>query len=391
MVGVSAGIAAYKAVLLVRELRASGAEVQVVLTPNASRFVGPITFGPLSGRPVLSDFWEASSEREVHVELGAWADAMVVAPATMNLLTSAASGRADNLVLATMACSRGPIVVAPAMHSRMWQQPATQRAVAQLRADGVHFVGPVDGPLANGDSGLGRMAEPLIIAEALAAVFDQRRDWLGRRVVVTAGPTVEDLDPVRFLGNRSSGRMGYALAATAARRGAEVLLISGPVELPIPDGVKRVGVRTALEMRAAVQQHAAGAAAVIMAAAVSDYRPTERSSKKLKKGDDTMTLQLTRNPDILAELGEQRRQSSVAVPAVLVGFAVETDNLVESARRKLIDKGVDLVVANPASLAFGGEANCATLVEADSVEELPQLSKTALADRILDRALRWIS
>lgn len=380
MVGLSGGIAAFKAVAVVRELIAQGAEVRVAMTPNAARFVGPITFTGITGRPPVIDLWDPSYAGEVHVELSAWADALLIAPATANLLARAASGMADDAVLATFSCMRGPVLLAPAMHTRMWSAGATQRAIATLRQDGAHFVGPVHGKLASGESGMGRMSEPAEIVAALAQLLAQGADLKGRKLLVSAGPTVEDIDPVRFLSNRSSGRMGYAIAERAARRGAEVTLVSGPVSLSAPHGVGVVQVRSALDMREAIMARSGAVDAIVMTAAVADYRPVQRVEHKLKK-TDALTLELVKNPDILAELGASR---SGAMP-VLVGFALETQNVVGYARDKLTRKNVDLVVANHADDGLGGDTNVATLVTREGDEALGSLNKHALADRILDR------
>lgn len=379
------GIAAYKAVDIVRELGRRGAEVRTAMTRSAARFVGPMTLAGLTGRPPVVDLWNADYAGEVHVELGEWADAIVVAPATMNLLSRAANGMADDVVLATLACARGVIVQAPAMYHRMWAQPATQRNVEALRGAGHRFCGPVEGPLANSEVGMGRMAEPTAIVDTVVAALASP-DLAGRRVVVSAGPTFEDLDPVRFLGNRSSGRMGFALASRAAARGARVTLVTGPVTLPTPANVERRDVRSARDMHAAVL--AAGGDVVIMAAAVADYRPADVAEHKLKKKDGELTLTLARNPDILAELGARRGADR---RPVLVGFALETDDLVAHARGKLARKSCDLVVANHASDGFGGDENVATLVTADADDELPRMSKGELADRILDRAIALLA
>jgi phosphopantothenoylcysteine decarboxylase / phosphopantothenate---cysteine ligase len=380
VVGMGGGIAAFKAVELVRELGRRGAEVRVVMTPSATRFVGPVTLTGLTGRPPVVDLWDPTYAGEVHVELGQWADAMVVAPATMNLLARAVAGMADDAVLATLACARGAVVYAPAMHSRMWSSAPTVRAVHRLRADGAAFVGPVEGPLASGESGMGRMAEPAAIADALASALSPG-DLEGQRVLVTAGPTHEDLDPVRFLGNRSSGRMGYALAERAAARGAQVVLVSGPTALPDPPGVETVRVRSALDMHREVLARRTTADCVIMAAAVADYRPARAAAAKIKKAEGPLQLELVRNPDILAELGASRAEG----PAVLVGFAVETDDLVTYAREKLARKRCDLIVANDAAVGFGGSDNQVILVDSAGEEALPAMSKGALSDRILDR------
>lgn len=381
VVGVAGGIAAFKAVELVRELMRRGARVRVAMTESATRFVGPITFTGLTGVPPVLDIWDPSHAGEVHVELGAWADALVVAPATANLLARAAHGFADDAVLATLRCTSAPLFFAPAMHHRMWASPPTARALTLLRGDGATIVGPVHGKLASGEEGLGRMSEPREIADVMEAHFTaQTRDLSGLTVLVSAGPTVEDLDPVRYLSNRSSGRMGYAIAERAQARGARVILVSGPVELPAPAGCELVRVRSALDMRAAIVEQQREVDAIVMTAAVADYRPQAQQQHKLKKSD-TLTLELVKNPDILAELGASRSGHK----PVLVGFALETQNLLGYARGKLVNKRVDLIVANAAQDGLGGDDNVATLVDARGDEALGSLSKRALADRIWDR------
>jgi phosphopantothenoylcysteine decarboxylase/phosphopantothenate--cysteine ligase len=380
VVGLGGGIAAFKAVELVRELMRRGAEARVVMTDAATRFVGPITFAGLTGKPAVTNLWAEDYAGEVHVELGEWADAVVVAPATMNLMARAASGQADDAVLATLACARGQIFFAPAMHHRMWAHPATQHNAQTLRNRGAILLGPVTGPLANGEVGLGRMMEPADIADAVESRLARDIDLAGVRVLISAGPTHEDLDPVRFLGNRSSGRMGYAIAAQALARGAEVTLVSGPVHLSPPPGAQVIPVRSACEMHETMMARFDSFDVVIMAAAVADYRPRARAEQKIKKGG-TLELELVRNPDILADLGAKRAQR----PAVLVGFALETENLERAAREKLEKKGADLIVANEAAEGLGGDTNRAMLVDAASAVALPQMTKRALADQILDR------
>ena len=380
VVGLGGGIAAFKAVHLVRELMRRGAEVRVVMTEAATRFVGPITFAGLTGKPAVTDLWAEDYAGEVHVELGDWADAVVIAPATMNLLARAATGQANDAVLATLACARGDIFFAPAMHRRMWSHPATLSNVATLSARGAVVLGPVTGQLANGELGEGRMMEPEDIAEAVESHLSHADDLTGARVLITAGPTCEDLDPVRFLGNRSTGRMGYALASRALRRGAAVTLVSGPVHLPVPLGAELVQVRSAEEMHQAVMSRFDRFDVVIMAAAVADYRPERQATRKIKKGGN-LSLTLVRNPDILADVGAKRGQQ----PSVLVGFALETENLESAAREKLDRKGADLIVANDAGAGLAGDTNRALLVDATSATPLPEMSKRALANQILDR------
>jgi phosphopantothenoylcysteine decarboxylase/phosphopantothenate--cysteine ligase len=388
--GVCGSIAAYKAAQVARLLLKEGAEVQTVLTASAERFVGAATFGGLTGRPALTTMWNADTGGELHVDLAARSDLLLIVPATADMLARLATGRADDLLTATALCARCPVLVAPAMHPRMWSHPATLRNVSTLEHDGrVHRIGPVDGEVASGESGFGRMAEPEhIVAAAASLVCTQ--DLAGRHVVVTAGPTVEDLDPVRFVSNRSSGKMGFAIAERAVARGAKVTLVTGPVSLPVPYGVQLVEVRSAVAMRGAVWQ-ALGpdlghADALVMTAAVGDYRPAEAHAAKLKRESKRMTLELVQNPDILAEIGAARR----TYHPILVGFAVETDGdeqVIAHARTKLEKKRVDLVVANHASDSFGRDDNRATLVAPDQVDSLGRLAKTDLADQILD----WVA
>ncbi|KPK15089.1 MAG: hypothetical protein AMJ62_10640 [Myxococcales bacterium SG8_38] len=380
VVGLGGGIAAFKAVELVRELMRRGAEVRVVMTDAARRFVGPITFAGLTGKPPVTDLWAEDYAGEVHVELGEWADAVVIAPATMNLMARAANGHADDVVLATLACAKGQVFFAPAMHSRMWSHPAMQRNAEALTRSGAVLLGPVIGPLASGEIGLGRMMEPVEIADGVETHLAHAKDLEGVRLLISAGPTHEDLDPVRFIGNRSSGRMGYAIAAQALRRGAEVTIVSGPVHIPPPSGAEVVQVWSARQMHEAIMSRFDAFDVVVMAAAVADYRPHRRAGQKIKKGEN-LQIELVRNPDILADLGAKRAQR----PAVLVGFALETENLEQAAREKLVKKAADLIVANEAGAGLGGDTNRAVLVEAGSSTPLPQMSKRALADQILDR------
>ena len=385
---VTGSIAAYKAVELARLLVKAGAKVLPVMTASATRFVGPLTLAGITGEAVMTDMWDASFAGEMHVRLAERADLVAIVPATADVLARLAQGRADDLVTALALCARGPVLAAPAMHPRMWEHPATQHNVTALATQKrVTLVGPVSGEVASGDVGHGRMAEPEAIAAAIATALSPR-DLAGLRIVVTAGPTLEDVDPVRFLGNRSTGKMGFAIAERAAARGAEVTLVAGPVSLPTPHGVKRVDVRGAVTMRQALWQamglDLSRADALVMAAAVADHRPAETSATKIKKGDERVTLELVKNPDLLAEVGAARASKR----PVLVGFALETERgeaLVAYARRKLKDKRVDLVVANEASDSFGREDNVATLVGADDAQALPSMSKASLADVVLEK------
>ncbi len=385
---VTGSIAAYKAVELARLLVKSGARVLPVMTASAGRFVGGVTLSGVTGEAVSTDMWEASFAGEMHVRLADQADCVAIVPATADILARLAHGRADDLVTALALCARGPVLAAPAMHPRMWEHPAVHRNVAELASQKrVALVGPVSGEVASGDLGMGRMAEPEAILAAIAAALSPS-DLAGTRVVVTAGPTLEDIDPVRFVGNRSTGKMGFAIAERAAARGADVTLVAGPVGLAAPHGVKRVDVRGAVAMQAALWQalgtDLSRADALVMAAAVSDHRPAEASPSKIKKGDERLSLDLVRNPDLLAEVGAARTGRK----PVLVGFAVETESgaaLVSYAKRKLAEKKVDLVVANPASESFGRDENQATLVSTSGTQALGPMSKHALADVVLDR------
>ncbi|MGZ3477716.1 MAG: bifunctional phosphopantothenoylcysteine decarboxylase/phosphopantothenate--cysteine ligase CoaBC [Polyangiales bacterium] len=381
---VAGGIAAYKAVHVARLLVQAKAKVLPLMTRSGARFVGAVTLSGITGEPVLEDMWDPSFAGEAHVAIADRVDAIVIVPATADLLARLAEGRADDLVAALALVARSPIVAAPAMHPRMWEHPSTQRNVEQLRRDDrVRFVGPVHGAVANGDVGMGRMAEPEAIVEAVAHALGPR-DLAGKHVVVTAGPTVEDLDPVRFLGNRSTGKMGFSVAAAAASRGARVTLIAGPVTLTTPPGVERVDVRSALDMGAAIDRALEGADALVMAAAVADWRPKELSTEKAKKGaGDTMSLELVKNPDLLAGVGARRNG---AKKPVLVGFAVETQDLVGYARKKLAQKKVDFVVANFAAHGFGGDDDEVVIVS-DKTERSMKGSKRAIADAILDDVL----
>jgi phosphopantothenoylcysteine decarboxylase/phosphopantothenate--cysteine ligase len=382
---VGGGIAAYKSALLARELLRLGASVETVLTPAAQRFITGVTFAGITGRPARTELWDPSYPGELHIELTRKADLVVVAPATADLLARMAHGLGDDLATTCLLAAKGDVFVAPAMHPRMWEHPATQANVATLRARGVHVIGPDTGPLASGEVGIGRMSEADFIARAVAEHTARGSDLAGLRVLISAGGTHEALDPVRFIGNRSSGRMGFALAERARQRGATVTVVAGPVNLPPPPGVHVVRVRSALEMHEAIVPRAAEHDVVVMAAAVADYRPAEQATEKIKKTAGELTLRLVKNPDILADLGAARAASGRRLP-VLVGFAVETNDLIAYARAKLSRKGCDLVVANLAEDGFEGADNRVTLVRADTEEALPRMDKRAVADRILDAA-----
>jgi phosphopantothenoylcysteine decarboxylase/phosphopantothenate--cysteine ligase len=385
---VSGGIAAYKVVFVARSLAEMGADVRVVMTASAHKFVGEQTFAALSGNPVATDMFGTGADVP-HVELARGADLVVVAPATANILAKMAAGFADDLVSATLLTATCPVLVAPAMHTEMWENAATQANLEVLESRGVTFVGPASGPLSSGDEGPGRMSEPDEIVAAVAEALGRARDLLGRAVVVTAGGTQEPIDPVRFIGNRSSGRMGYAIARAAAARGAKVLLISGPTELPAPPGVETVPVQTAGEMRAAVLDHAPAADAIVKAAAVADFRPESSAAVKLKKAAGPPEVVLIPNRDILSELGHStqfRREG-----AILVGFAAETEPdpaaLARLAGEKLRSKGADLIVANDVSSpdsGFSVRTNRAVIASRAGTTDVGLVTKEALAEAIID-------
>jgi phosphopantothenoylcysteine decarboxylase/phosphopantothenate--cysteine ligase len=384
---VSGGIAAYKAPELVRALAKHGHSVRCVLTEAAGHFVAPLALQAVSGEAVRSALFDLGEESRIgHIELADWAELVVVAPATANLLAKLAHGLADDLASTLLLATRAPVLVAPAMNVNMWSHAATQANVATLRARGVHSIGPEAGELACGWEGVGRMSEPAEIAARVELLLAPK-SLAGARVVVTAGGTREPLDPVRGLTNRSSGKMGFALAGEAALRGAETLLIAGPSGLPTPPGVTRIDVESALEMRDAVLKAQAGAAIVVMAAAVADFRPAQAAPRKIKKEElgegASLTLELVPNPDILAEISRERGAR------IVVGFAAESHDVLAAARRKLARKGCDLLVANDISRGDAGfevDANAVVLLTPDGeVEELPLLPKQEVAARIFDR------
>lgn len=384
LLGVSGGISAYKSAFLARLLSGAGAVVTAVLTESATRFVGVDTFSALTGRRAYTSLWERPGE-VLHVDLAHGHDVAVVAPATANVLAKLATGISDDLLSATLLEFTGPLVLAPAMHTGMWESEATQGNVATLIARGAIMVGPVEGPLAHGDAGMGRMAEPEDIADAIAGLR-RTGDLSGRRIVITAGPTHEPIDPVRFIGNRSSGKMGIALAQEASSRGAEVTLILGPGTDDAPPGVDVVRVETAEEMRDATVHAADGAHAVIMAAAVADFRPKATADAKLKKDAGPPELLLEPTPDIVSELASRR-----ATGQVLVGFAAETENVEAAGQEKLRRKGLDLLVANLVGVrdsGFGSQTNRAALLGPEGTLEPMRLwTKRELAAAVCDRIL----
>jgi len=380
--GVTGSISAFKAADLASKLRQAGATVEVVMTPAATQFVTPLTFQSLTGRPVVVDMF-AAAEAEAHVEVARRADVFVIAPATAGCLARLAHGMTSDMVTLTALATTAPILTAPAMDNQMWEHPATQENVTTLRNRGVEFVGPMEGRLASGRSGLGRLAEVPQVVGAVRMLIGQRSgDLAGRHIVVSAGGTQEPLDPVRYVGNRSTGKMGFAIAEAARDRGAHVTLVTGPVALETPYGIHRVDVNTVAEMLVALEQATADSDAIIMSAAPADYRPANPSAHKLKKSSDegALDIELVKNPDIIATL---------PAGGVRVGFAAETRNLEEYARQKLPAKRLDFIVANDVSAAgsgFGTDTNQVTIFHSDGRhEELPMMTKYAVGLAILDR------
>jgi len=391
--GVTGGIAAYKSAELVRRLQDEGHSVQVVMTRAAREFITPLTFAALSGQRVITDLFsnqpggEGGLDSAIdHIAVGQRTDLLLVAPATADILAKFARGIADDFLTTLYLASTAPMVVAPAMNVNMWQHAATQENVTTLRTRGVRIVEPSEGYLACGMTGSGRLAEQEEILKAVRDALEAEQDLAGETVLVTAGPTCEDLDPVRYLTNRSSGKMGYAVAAASGRRGAKVTLVSGPTVLETPPGVDRVDVRSTEQMQRAVRAHFAGCTIAVFAAAVADYRPRETSSQKIKRGKEALTLRLEPNPDILANMAREKGERLV------VGFAAETEHVADNARKKLTEKNADLIVANDVSAegaGFDEETNIVTLFSRDGRDlPLPRLSKAEVAQRILDEALR---
>jgi phosphopantothenoylcysteine decarboxylase/phosphopantothenate--cysteine ligase len=386
--GVSGGIGAYKAVEVARGLQKQGHDVAAIMTRSARRFVGPVTFEAITRREVITDQWKPGANADIeHISLASTADLLLVAPATANIIGKFANGIADDFLTSLYVATTAPVLIAPAMNTHMFAHPAVVKNLETLTARGVKFVEPGEGYLACGWIGKGRLAEPAEIVEAALHLLRPKGALSGVRVLITAGPTLEDIDPVRFIGNRSSGKMGYAIAADAARRGARVTLVSGPTKLAAPKVDALVHVRSASEMHQAVMSRAADADVVVMSAAVADYTVASPESQKIAKQDAPLTLTLTRTRDILADLGNLPSRHAGERP-LLVGFAAETHDVVTRARQKLERKGVDMIVANDvlqAGAGFDVDTNSVTLVTRDGVEEVPLQSKSAVASRILDR------
>ena len=384
ILGITGSIAAYKSAVLCRLLVSAGAEVKVVMTPLAKQFITPLTMATLSQNPILVDFFNPENgEWNSHVKLGEWADLYLIAPATANTMAKMATGVADNLLLTTYLSARCDVAVAPAMDLDMYAHVATQRNMERLREDGVHIIEPGSGFLASGLVGKGRMAEPQDIVKAVEAIFAEKKKSLeGKRFLVTAGATIEPIDPVRFISNHSSGKMGYAVAEALAERGAEVTLVSGRTALDAPKGVERVDVLSAEQMYEACVSRFEQMDGAVMCAAVADYTPQEVATEKLKKGDGDMSIPLKRTKDIAAALGERKGSR------VLVGFAMETQHEMENAQSKLERKNFDFIVLNSlrkAGAGFRGDTNIVTLIDGEGAEELPLMSKRDVADRIVDK------
>ncbi len=405
LVGICGGIACYKAVELVSRLQQAGALVDVIMSESAEEFVRPLTFSTMSHRPVFSDLWEPSGRAaETHIALAEEAEILVVVPATANTIAKLAQGMADNMLTAVALATKAPLLLAPAMHQNMYTHPATQANLALLRERGAFIVEPEVGRLASGEVGIGRLPDTSVLLGAINVVLGRNGDLAGRRVVVTAGGTQEPIDPVRYVGNRSSGKMGYALATEARDRGANVILISGPVALDAPYGVDVRRVETAVQMRDAVYSAVVDADVLVMSAAVADYRPAVAATQKIKKGEggaqelddqNGFFLHLVRNPDILEELVNLVDRHAPRRRLVRVGFAAETGDLVNYARAKLVAKHLDLLVANDVSRSdsgFGSDTNKVYIFHANStMEDLPVMPKTGVATAIWDRIVPLLS
>ncbi len=383
ILGVTGSIAAYKAAELTREFIRKGADVRVVMTKNAAEFVSPLTFRALSGNPVYTDMFASTDDYNLaHISLATSADILLIAPATANIIGKIAAGLADDLLSTVVMATKSLVLICPAMNTGMYENPIVQENITKLTAGGYLFMEPGYGELACASEGRGRLPDVSEIVEEVASILTDK-DLTGENVLVTAGPTREPFDPVRYITNYSSGKMGYALAIAARRRGAKVVLVSGPVSLPVPRGMTVVSVSSAVEMMDAVKERLKSSTVIIKAAAVADYRPDVRSESKIKKRSGPLTLTLARNPDIIAEVGKKKGNR------ILVGFAVETENLIKNARAKLVEKNMDLIVANDVTqigAGFGYDTNIIKILDSDGGQlELPIMDKMEAADRILDR------
>ncbi len=382
IVGVSGGIAAYKSAELVRLLRKAGARVKVIMTRGATEFITPLTLQALSGEAVHTELLDEAAEAGMgHIELARWADALLIAPATADVLARLVAGRADDLLCTVALATPAPVMVAPAMNQQMWANASTTSNIKTLASRSITIIGPDAGEQACGDIGQGRLLDPELIVTQLAGRFDSQL-LAGRRVVITAGPTREALDPVRYLSNHSSGKMGFALARAAREAGANVTLISGPVNLPTPKNVDRIDVISALEMYAVAEKEAAHADLFIGAAAIADYRPSDASCQKIKKSDDEISLALTKNPDVIAMVANLE-----ARPKLVVGFAAETESVLEHAQGKLIKKNLNFVIANDVSrgdIGFNSDSNCVSVVDRSGLTDLPIGSKQLISQQLLE-------
>lgn len=386
VLGVTGSIAAYKAAEIVSLLIKEGAVVKVVMTEAATRLIGEMTLQTLSRQPVHTRMFEAPDTWEIdHIALAKAADYFLVAPASANIIGKMAGGIADDMLSTTIMATEAVKVIAPAMNSKMYLNPAVQRNMEQLKAWGCHFIDPATGMLACGDEGIGKLASPAEIVRFLKQLESRGKSLEGKKVLVTAGPTLEAIDPVRYISNHSSGKMGYAIAEAAAARGAQVTLVSGPVHLTPPSGMRFIPVESALEMNEAVMENSSNADLIIKSAAVSDYRPKSKQSQKIKKKEGVFSIELERNPDILANLGEKKKSGQV-----LIGFAAETQELIENAQSKLLKKRLDMIVANDVSrkdAGFKSDMNQAILIKRDGTRvDLDRMSKRELSERILDEA-----
>ena len=388
VLGITGGIAAYKACELASRLRKAGAETYVIMTKNACEFVAPLSFETLTNHPVVTDTFARPETWEVeHVALAKKADIFVIAPATANIMAKMACGIADDMLSTTVLATKAPVLVAPAMNTGMWENVATRSNVETLKNRGVHFVGPDGGYLACGDSGAGRMSEPEAIFDAICSILCPVQDMAGLNVLVTAGPTRESLDPVRYITNHSSGKMGYAIAAAAQRRGANVTLLSGPVQITAPDGVEVVDVLTTQNLYDRMMERCEKQHIIIQAAAPADFTPVVFAEEKIKKNNDgLMTIELKETQDVAKAVGERKQKGQV-----LIGFAAETEKLTEHASKKLTKKNLDMIVANDVTrpgAGFNVDTNIVTFITKDGMEDMPQLSKADVAEKLLDRAVK---
>ena len=386
VIGVTGGIAAYKTLDVISQLKKKNFDISVIMTKNACEFVTPLSFQTLAQNYTITDTFESPKEWDVkHVSLAKRADLFLIAPATANIIGKVAHGIADDMLSTTIMATKAPVIFAPAMNTNMYENPIVQENIASLKSKGYYFIEPDSGRLACGDIGKGKMASPDHIVMYITNYFNSEKDLEGLNILITAGPTIESIDPMRYITNHSSGKMGYALAEAAQKRGANVKLISGPTHLPKPEGVDYIGITTAMEMYERVNEHFHWSDVVIKAAAVADYRPASVSKNKLKKSDGSLTLELVRNPDILAELGKKKGDK------ILVGFAAETENLQEYAKKKLISKNLDLIVANnlvEEGAGFKNDTNIVTIIKKSGEVIYPgKMKKADLANIILNQIL----